>query len=515
MTALIRVTLSLIGLILLAGCQQENYDVVVLKSQVKELQRELEETRQAADSQEIGALRRRVVQLESELITLQQKMTTLIEQGVSSSGGGSAESGNNNSFVLEPADGDSDSTPASDRPSSEKIEEAIAALESAGAMITRDESGQVVAIDASDFPMELPTVKQMTMLPELRHLTVSGPWVTAEMFDVFGQLTTLERIDLDVTIANTQLLEKLEGLSELNYIQLFRTDIDDDSLEVLARFPKLAQIRCGQTRVGDAGLQHLKSMTGLRAIDLSDCNSVSSAGVAALSGLPNLKFLKIWGPQINDRTLDSVAQMSALEVLGLNDTQVTDDGVEKLAGLSRLREVHLVRTRVGDRSLQVLAALPNIATLRLRDTQLSDDGLQHLSQIGGLTRLDLSENSSPGISDAGLESLAQLENLTELNLWTTRVSDEGVTKLANLETLKWLNLDKTRITDAACQTLAKMPQLEWLHLGSNSLTDAAIEPLLTLPNLKYLNLSQTGISQSAYFEIDDIVSERGGIVVPP
>ncbi len=516
MTAFYRLVLIGLCLALISGCQGENYDVVVLKSQVRELQSELKRLRDIADATNIESLQRRVVQLESDLIAVQQQMTTLQERQAATTIDGSRSPESLDSFVLETPDPQPKPPAAADESGNQPAaEEAARALESAGAILTRDESGQVIAVDASEFPMELATIQRLRDLPDIRQLAVSGPWVSAEMFDVFGQLSSLERIDLDVTIANTELLARLSGLARLRYIQLFRTDIDNDSLAVLAKFPELEQIRCGQTRVGDAGLEHLRSMTRLRAIDLSDCNSVSSAGVEALSGLPNLKFLKVWGPQINDRTLDSIAQMSSLEVLGLNDTRVTDAGIEKLAGLTSLQEIHLVRTRTGDRSLEIFSALPNVATLRLRDTQLSDAGLEYLARIKGLERLDLSENSSPGITDAGMQSVGRMENLVELNLWTTQVSDEGIHSLVNLGNLRWLNLDKTLVTDAACQTLAQMPQLEWLHLGSNNLTDAAVQPLLKLPNLRYLNLKQTGISQDAWFEIDDVVSQRGGIVVPP
>ncbi len=501
------------------GCQQGNYDVVVLKSEVKELQRELEKLKETHEATDAAEHRVRISNLESELIQIRQQLNSRISQ-ISSEPDGANNVAIPNNFVLgDPASDSGDSeptTPDSSTPvSSERIETAISAFESAGHTLVLDDKGRVVSIDASQFPLELSTIQLAESFENLKQLAVSGPRVTSEMFDVFSRLTSLERLDLEVTIANTEQLEKLTTLKNLKFIQLFRTDIDDDSMAVLARFPALEQIRCGQTRVGDAGLLHLSNMNQLRALDLSDCNRVSASGVAAIARLPNLKFLKVWGSQINDAVMDSIAQIKTLEVLGLNDTMVSDAGIEKLENLTALKEIHLVRTRVGDSGIAVLAGLPELSTLGLRDTQLSDEGLSHISHMKKLTNLDLSENRSPGITDAGMAHLSKLDTLLELNLWTTAVGDAGVAQLTGLTKLKSLNLDKTRITNAACESLTKMPQLEWLHLGSNPLGDEAIEPLTRLPNLTYLNLSHTNISSSAWIDVDDAISDRGGILIPP
>ena len=77
---------------------------------------------------------------------------------------------------------------------------------------------------------------------------------------ITAELPGVKPDDLELTIANTELLSRLEGLANLKYIQLFRTDISDESMSVLARFPALEQIRCGQTRIGDDGLARLSGM---------------------------------------------------------------------------------------------------------------------------------------------------------------------------------------------------------------------------------------------------------------
>ncbi len=472
-----------------SGCQQGKYDVVVLKSKVKQLERELAELGQrsvspagttSTPSPEVQAdiidLKRKVADLESQLLAARRSIESMNRENVSN---------------------------------------AVAVLEDNGANVSLDESGHVVTVDLTQFPVDDETFAHLRFFSNIRELSVSGPWVTPAMFDVVGQLTTLQQVDFSKTIANTSILEKLTGLRDLKYIQLFRADIDDDSMRVLSQFENLEQIRCGQTRIGDEGLQHLQNLTSLRAIDLSDCNRVSDQGLEHLSQLPDLKFVKVWGPQVGDPGMAHVAKMASLEVLGLNDTQVTDEGIRQLAVLNRLKELHLVRTRIGDPSLEVFAGLTELQSLRLRDTQITDDGLVWLAELPKLENLDLSENSSPGIGDPAMEHVAKIQSLQELNLWTTQVTDAGVQQLTRLPNLTWLNLDKTQITDRSAGILAQMPQLTWLHLGSNELTDESIESLKKLSKLKYINLSHTQISQEGFFELSDVLEPSGCIVIPP
>jgi hypothetical protein len=63
--------------------------------------------------------------------------------------------------------------------------------------------------------------------------------------------------------------------------------------------------------------------------------------------------------------------------------------------------------------------------------------------------------------------------------------------------------------------LEDMPQLTWLHCGSNKerLTDEGAASLMKLKNLKYLNISQNDISEDMFYELDDLISPKGGTVI--
>jgi len=66
-------------------------------------------------------------------------------------------------------------------------------------------------------------------------------------------------------------------------LDLRLTTADDETLEVLARFPTLVELTLLDCqRVSDHGLEVLARLPALRRLDLSFCHGVSGAGVEHL-----------------------------------------------------------------------------------------------------------------------------------------------------------------------------------------------------------------------------------------
>lgn len=177
-----------------------------------------------------------------------------------------------------------------------------------------------------------------------------------------------------------QVLRLLETILEWPRLQagqkldLLATQISDRELgSLLASLQDLRFLSLAETRVGDAGLQHLIGLTKLRELHL-DHSEVTDAGLAVLADLPNLRILDLKG------------------------TRISDAGLAHLGGLHHLKGLYLTRTAITDNGLLHLQPLSNLETLILWDT---------------------------AISDAGLHYLRPLTRLKELILWNTRVTREG------------------------------------------------------------------------------------------
>jgi len=93
----------------------------------------------------------------------------------------------------------------------------------------------------------------------------------------------------------------------------------------------------------------------------------------SLQHRPPIAVLQMANPDVNDATLDFLADQSQIYELDLNDTQITDAGLAKLQ------------------------SLPKLKTLRLKNTKVTDDGFkQFLAPRDELIELDVRETDIPG-----------------------------------------------------------------------------------------------------------------------
>lgn len=154
-------------------------------------------------------------------------------------------------------------------------------------------------------------------------------------------------------------------------------------------------------QVTDAQLEHVKTLTDLRWLDLHD-TQVTDAGLEHLKRLTNLHKLWLWGTQITDAGLEYVKGFTTLQSLALGDTQVTDAGLDHLKGLTKLETLNLSGTQITDVGLQHLKGLTNLKWLNLANTQITDVGLEHLEELTNVQELYLSGTQVTG---SGIEEL--------------------------------------------------------------------------------------------------------------
>ena len=143
------------------------------------------------------------------------------------------------------------------------------------------------------------------------------------------------------------------------------------------RLAEVQELKLMDTQVTDAGLAHLKGLSGLQALNLSD-TQVTDAGLVHLKGLSGLRTLYMGGTQVTDAGLVYLKGLSGLETLHLTGTQVTDAGLAHLKSLSGLQTLFLWRTQVTDAGLAHLKGLSGLQTLFLGGTQVRDAGVRML-----------------------------------------------------------------------------------------------------------------------------------------
>jgi hypothetical protein len=148
---------------------------------------------------------------------------------------------------------------------------------------------------------------------------------------------------------------------------------------------------------------------------------------------------------VSDDGLKYLEELTDVQDLSLNNTNVTDAGLSNLKGLTQLQRLYLGDTRVSDAGLINVKGLNQLQVLYVLKTKITDAGLINLKELKQLQELDLRYNNVTGV---GLVNLKALPNLQKLELGGTTIEDAGLINLKELFSLKDLDLTYTGVTDA-------------------------------------------------------------------
>jgi Leucine-rich repeat (LRR) protein len=187
--------------------------------------------------------------------------------------------------------------------------------------------------------------------------------VTPEAFDTIGAMNNLIELSFFGAIKTTDAaIARLSGLKKLQTLELRQTPITSLALSYLKDMKSLKVLNLAETgNVGNEGLGYIQGLTNLEDLNLWQCR-IDDKGLINLEGLTNLKRLNLDKCDITDEGLKHLEPLKKLEYLHIGSTQVTDAGLPHLYGLKNLK--HLVVTyleKVTNEGIEKLtAALPQL-----------------------------------------------------------------------------------------------------------------------------------------------------------
>lgn len=301
------------------------------------------------------------------------------------------------------------------------------------------------------------------------------------------------------------------SMPTLNSLCLSNCELDDNSLELLAKMPWLSQIQ---------------------NLDLSQ-NKFSAVGLKSLFAsqwLHTLVSLNIEGTAVGDDGVNVLAHspvIATLNELNLAYTNLTDRGVRILAKSDRLQNLrHLClgeAERPGDSYVKALGKakwLGGIVSLKLKELQLSSTSLWEFGRcsLPNLRELSLFYCC---VDDDGLKRIAgssELSRLRTLDLTSNRISCRGLKALAksrHLKSLRRLVLDSNaEIGSSGTYALANSPVLDhvgWLGLQStHNIGIKGFQALARSPYLEHLcKLDLEGTNHDVEFVYDELRQRFG------
>jgi tRNA A-37 threonylcarbamoyl transferase component Bud32/Leucine-rich repeat (LRR) protein len=431
--------------------------------------------------------------------------------------------------------------------------------------LTNDD--QITCLDLRGTRITDAGMKHLAGLKNLGWLVLAQLPITEAGLKHLAGLTNLGRLDLGNLPITEVGVHHLAGLKNLRELQFSSLQVTDAVLECLIQNDLLAAWKAGifgqtlltdderrqgirgspgvtrnnqivaldlrQSKVTNAGLQHLKELKNLRRLALKS-DQLTAAGLKHLAGLQKLNCL-LYDGAATDELLAVLHQNGQIHVLpsatvrpahttsdqldarAENDAgivslglgEITDAGVKYLAGLKNLQLLGVGGPGITDEGLKHLGGLQELQTLNLSGTKVTPAGLKHLAGLKKLQRLGIANDH---VTDEALEVLHQSRQIHILQLPTGvgnsqplsddaitdilidssrgyRITNKGLQYLAGLKSLKKLYLSDLPITDEGLQHLAGLSSLQELNLRKLQITGAGLKHLGGLQNLQTLHLT--------------------------
>ena len=374
-------------------------------------------------------------------------------------------------------------------------------------------------------------LRALARLPNLRELDISGIPISDAGLEVLFELKKLETLNLAGTRVTDRGIGVLETNRTLRDVNLLWTNTGDGAIAALAGKPKLAHFMTGsgvtdsglamfsqwpvyktwqdgaanmallsyraapnqlalRGRITDRGMQHLRGLDGLFALNIDDSAlALTAAALGSLLTLPNLGWL---GADAKDDWMPYIAQMPRLRFLGAQDTSASDDG---FVALSRSRSLEYIWGRrchnLGTRGFKALANMPKLRGLSVSCLNVDDDGVAALPSFPSLREL-----MPMDVPDAGYRHIGKCSELESLVLMYCRNTTDAATEhITSLKKLSYYFNSYTTITDRTPELLSGMESLERVTFdGCHDLTNAGVSKLARLPKLKQLRASGRGLT---------------------
>ena len=182
-----------------------------------------------------------------------------------------------------------------------------------------------------------------------------------EALTLLEGLYSLECLDLSGSRVTNDDLRHLEGLSNLRWLYLDRTTVDDEGLLSLRHLTNLEVLVLSGSKVRGSGLRHLRNLRQLRVLNLSDCE-IDDDALVNLSGLNQVHTLALENAPFDGSGLVDLKPMEHLTTLNLSGCSLKTGTLMHLKDAKDLRIIRASEASIPEEDRDaLLAANPNLA----------------------------------------------------------------------------------------------------------------------------------------------------------
>lgn len=302
-----------------------------------------------------------------------------------------------------------------------------------------------------------------------------------------GWMRDIESIDLSRRQAPVDVIASLRVAPRLARLYLPRTELDDSALERIGQCRSLRRLAIWGNEIKDSGVARLEGLAQLEVLDLHETSS-SQDCLSSLRGLPLLRRLVFTFP-VDDQGLATLASMPRVELSPLVAQRVSDAGLWSLGSL-RARELKSVELETREVSAAAVLEFlrrperPALTGSLVLDGELTPECLKHLPWES----LDTVNIRGRGIRLADLattlsRSVGLYLSQGQYAALTPSVEGNGPDRrLVAARGTVWLSPHEESLAAAA----PHLQQIRHAHLDTPSLDQLRL--LASLPGLTHLTL---------------------------
>ena len=271
-----------------------------------------------------------------------------------------------------------------------------------------------------------------------------------------GDLNTTPLRTADFWSVPTEAWPHIGRLLSLHELRIVASDVRGEPFEHIGRLKNLRRLTVINSKCSPTDLAQVKGLANLEYLEvvftvLEESDNWRSKQLGPLTPVEQEQV---------DRYLASRPTAQAEQYRRMMEVAVlTDRGLRHLSGLKQLRTLKLINTNITGHGLDCLKDLPALEELDLPLIAFSPDVARVLGGMQSLRRFRYAD-----VTDESLAEFARLSGLEELELFGDSVTDRGAEHLKRLVELRKLSIRGSQFTDQGLQQLAGLPHLEYLDV---------------------------------------------------
>ncbi|ALC44226.1 CG6749 [Drosophila busckii] len=373
-------------------------------------------------------------------------------------------------------------------------------------------------LDLSQVPQLLLQRRGFSILPQLKHLNISGCGLTQLLGTHFASESALQMLDASNNGLSTLTKDVFSNLRKLIYVNLTQNALQEFAMPPMAQLQQLdlshnallnvslsACAHLEQLLLNDNQLEQLdalsfRGLNTLQHLQLS-YNSLSNIGKDTFQPLVQLRRLNIshnvlgaLRPQVFGSAAVQSFSLQQLDLSG-NSLRLLFDNQFRL--LAKLQLLDLSQNSIASLSSPHFAGLSSLRKLYLQSNDILEIKPHTFAALVDLDTLDLSYNNIESLDDDAFGSKT-LPRLRKLNLNANNLKRLHALAFSSLPFVEYLSLGNNDLRNLDVRMFLPMRQLQKLHLGHNEITEIDRDVLSSLSSVQELLIDNNKLTFLPY-----------------